>query len=439
MSVFQGKSRRTGRRRDTASPARVLTTAAISVVVVAVLVALSLSIYQGVPWVNYETIYATVPQTGDMLPHDPVRIAGVRVGQVSGISVDAQGSALLTLQLDPGTKLPTGTGFQIRADGLLGARYVQLVPGPGPGLLHSGITLHGGVNSITYGVPDALNVFNRRTRGALGADVTSLGQGLLGRGTALNGTIHQIAAESTAAQQLIAGLVGPGHLQALVPSLNSLLNPLYTARADIGALLAPAAASAQPFVDQRSAVRAALDALPGALDSANAGLSNGNRLLDAANSLATQVSRVLPLAPAGLAATTTLLKTSHPALVRTRSLLVSVGPAVPAVLQITGALRPLLPRLGQTLGTATPALNQVAPYGCNIENFGAVIRSMTGFGAAAEPGGPGGPAMAFRLQVIPASPSQMLGIGDTSKLFKRDGYYAPCQYLASAYPTTLKP
>jgi virulence factor Mce-like protein len=432
------RARRGRRRRDTESPARTIVKAAVAVGAVVALVALALSIYHGVPWVNYKTIYATVPETGDLLPHDPVRIAGVQVGQVSSVSLNGQGDARLRLQIDPGTKLPTGTSFALRADGLLGSRFVQLIPGHGAGELRDGATLVGNGDSLTFGVPDALAVFDAQTRGRLGQMISGLGQGLLGRGTALNGTIHQIASESLPAQQLVSGLVGPGRLSRLVPSLESLMGPLSAARSDIGATLSPAATAFEPFVDQRGAVQAALDQAPPALDAATAGLSNGERLLDAADALSQAAQAVLPTAPAGLHATTTLLSTSGPALSRTRSLLIAAGAAVPAALKITSAASPLLPELSDALGRATPISKQVAPYGCNIENFGSVIRSMTGFGGSANvPGGPGGPAMAFRLEVIPAGPEQLLGVKDS--LIKRVGYSPPCSYLSTTYPTSTSP
>jgi phospholipid/cholesterol/gamma-HCH transport system substrate-binding protein len=414
--------------------------AAVSIAVVVVLVLLALDIYHGVPWVNYKTIYATVPETGNLLPHDPVRIAGVRVGQVSGISIDSAGNARLALQIDPGTKLPHGTAFELRANGLLGSRYVQLIPGHGGGELAPGTTLHGGTDSLTYGVPDALNVFNQQTRGALGTMVSGLGRGLLGRGQGLNQTIHEIASESGAAQQLVAGLIGPGHLSALVPSLESMMSPLDTARGDITALFGPASASFQPFVDQRSEVEDALDQAPSALAAAQSGLSNGERLLGAADALSIEAREILPQAPAGLKATTVLLATSHPALTRAKALLATAKPTVPAVLRILSAVQPVLSPASQALGRGTPISNTVAPYGCNIENFGAVIRSMTGFGGGAGvPGGPGGPAMAFRLEIIPAAPTELLGAADVFHLVNRVGYSPPCHYLSTAYPTNLDP
>lgn len=430
---------RRSRRRDSDSPARVLVIAGISTAVVVGLVALALSIYHGLPWVNYKSLYVSVPQTGNLIAHDPVRIAGVQVGQISGITVQPDGDARVALQIDPGTKLPTGTTFALRANGLLGSRYVQLLPGHGKGQLPWGTTLKGGFDSLTYGVPDALAVFNQRTRGSLGTLVDGLGRGLLGRGHGLGETIGLISAESGHAQRLVAGLVGPGHLQRLVPSLESLMVPLDQASGDITALMSPASASLEPFVDQRSAVQGALEQAPSALAAANTGLANGERLLSAADRLAVTAHEILPTVPAGLRATTALLANSHPALARTRALLVAAKPAVPAVLRITSALSPVLPPLSQALARGTPIADQVAPYGCNITNFAAVVRSMTGFGAADEPGGPGGPAMAFRLEVIPASPFEVLGTSDLAHLTKRVGYAPPCHYLATTYPTDLDP
>jgi virulence factor Mce-like protein len=433
--------RRGSRRRDTIPPSRVFLVAAVSTAIVVILVAFAVAIYHGVPWINYKTIYATVPQTGNLIAHDPVRIAGVRVGQVSGITIQHDGNVRVALQINPGTKLPLGTTFAVRANGLLGSRYIQLIPGTDPTHreLAAGTTLHGNANSLTYGVPDALNVFDRQTRGSLGTMVTGLGKGLLGRGPALNQTIHEIASESGAAQQLVAGLTGPGRLSHLVPSLESLLIPLDTARYEITALLSPAATSAQPFVDQRAAVQAALDQAPSALAAANAGLANGERLLSAADALSLQARAILPQAPAGLEATTVLLKTSHPALIRARSLLAAARPAVPALLRITNALSPVLPPTSDALRRGTGIANDVGPFGCNIKNFASVIRSMTGFGAADQPGGPGGPPMAFRLEVIPAAPTELLGIKDFTGLVKRVGYSPPCHYLSTKYPTALDP
>ena len=60
-----------------------------------------------------------------------VSMAGVTVGRVAGIDVDMEyGEAVVTLEINgqPGN-LSLDTGAQILTEGILGARYVSLLPG----------------------------------------------------------------------------------------------------------------------------------------------------------------------------------------------------------------------------------------------------------------------------------------------------------------------
>ena len=59
-----------------------------------------------------------------------VRIAGVRVGTVTDARIDPQTfSAELTMRVDSGLRLPDDTSAEVTSEGLLGGRYVSLVPG----------------------------------------------------------------------------------------------------------------------------------------------------------------------------------------------------------------------------------------------------------------------------------------------------------------------
>ncbi|MEO8587077.1 MAG: MCE family protein, partial [Acidobacteriota bacterium] len=55
-----------------------------------------------------------------------VRIAGVRVGKVDGISLRPDGTALAHLALDPNVELHQGAIAQVRSLGMLGDKYVEL-------------------------------------------------------------------------------------------------------------------------------------------------------------------------------------------------------------------------------------------------------------------------------------------------------------------------
>ncbi|MFT8245917.1 outer membrane lipid asymmetry maintenance protein MlaD [Roseomonas sp. BN140053] len=74
-----------------------------------------------------------------LAPGADVRIAGVRVGSVSDQRIDPNTFlAVLTLQVDGGLKLPDDTSAEITSEGLLGGKYVALVPGGGERMLANG-------------------------------------------------------------------------------------------------------------------------------------------------------------------------------------------------------------------------------------------------------------------------------------------------------------
>ena len=68
-----------------------------------------------------------------------VRIAGVKVGTVTDSRIDPTSfAAVLTLKVDRSLKLPTDTSAEITSEGLLGGKYVSLVPGGADKLLADG-------------------------------------------------------------------------------------------------------------------------------------------------------------------------------------------------------------------------------------------------------------------------------------------------------------
>ncbi len=59
-----------------------------------------------------------------------VRIAGVKIGSVTDSRIDPQSfGAVLTMRVDRSLRLPDDTSAEITSEGLLGGKYVSLVPG----------------------------------------------------------------------------------------------------------------------------------------------------------------------------------------------------------------------------------------------------------------------------------------------------------------------
>jgi len=84
------------------------------------------------------TLAATFDDVTGLLVNDPVKIAGVTVGKVTGIRVDA-GQALVTFDLAPGhDELADGTRASVRWRNLIGQRFLYLEPGDGSTLLEEG-------------------------------------------------------------------------------------------------------------------------------------------------------------------------------------------------------------------------------------------------------------------------------------------------------------
>ncbi len=68
-----------------------------------------------------------------------VRIAGVKVGSVTAQRINPQSfAAEVTINVDRTLKLPADTSAEITSEGLLGGKYVSLVPGGADRLLANG-------------------------------------------------------------------------------------------------------------------------------------------------------------------------------------------------------------------------------------------------------------------------------------------------------------
>lgn len=76
--------------------------------------------------------HAEFEDIGSLQAGDDVRIAGIRVGQVTGLDLDPDWYlAKVAMTIDPGVSLPRDTIVTIASASLLGGHYVSLHPGTG--------------------------------------------------------------------------------------------------------------------------------------------------------------------------------------------------------------------------------------------------------------------------------------------------------------------
>jgi phospholipid/cholesterol/gamma-HCH transport system substrate-binding protein len=107
------------------------------------------------PFDDRVELSATFDDVTGLLPDDNVKVAGVRVGKVTGIDID-KGKAVVRFQVRKGLRLPADTEAAVRWRNLLGQRYVYLYPGNGSTLLQDGDRV-----TRTKSVVDLGELFNR--------------------------------------------------------------------------------------------------------------------------------------------------------------------------------------------------------------------------------------------------------------------------------------
>src|SRR4051812_12700480 len=59
-----------------------------------------------------------------------VKVAGVDVGDVKAVELQPNGTAVLTMEVEKAVALPADVTAEITTSGLIGERFVSLVPGP---------------------------------------------------------------------------------------------------------------------------------------------------------------------------------------------------------------------------------------------------------------------------------------------------------------------
>ncbi len=83
-------------------------------------------------------VIASFDEVGGLSARSPVKISGVKVGQVATVQLDDDLRARVTLDLNPSLELPIDTSASIRTEGVLGDQFVSLEPGAEEDLLQQG-------------------------------------------------------------------------------------------------------------------------------------------------------------------------------------------------------------------------------------------------------------------------------------------------------------
>jgi len=351
-----------------------------SIIIVIGLVGLVLSYnaHRGLPFVPTYDVSVDVPDAAELVAgSSEVRIGGARVGLVQSVRAmpghdgrPAFSRLGLSLNRDE-QRLPVDSVVQVRPRSILGAKYLDLRPGHSPRALPPG-----GVLSLRQARPavefdEAFGTFDAPTRARLRAVISSLGDGLAGRGGDLNRAIAGTA-------RLMAPLQ---RVSDVLLARRTDLRGFIRGAAAAARALAPVAPSLGALLDHGATTLAALDAgrpqLAQAIDELTPTERTGTRVLtEAAPVLADAArlaralrpaTRLLPHGTVQLAgavrAATPVLRRGGALAGRTDALLAALDRLArdPSAARSVHSLTQAVTAVGRTLRLATPA--QTA---CNI-------------------------------------------------------------------------
>ena len=112
---------------------------------------------------GYE-LTARFDRVGDLKDGDDVKLAGIKIGSVTGQKLDHKTyQAIITLTIEPHVKLPTDTAAEIASTGLLGGSVVSLNPGGAETTIAAG-----GQITITQGAVNLMDLIGKAIFSAKG-------------------------------------------------------------------------------------------------------------------------------------------------------------------------------------------------------------------------------------------------------------------------------
>lgn len=344
-----------------------------------------------VPGLTYFYMNAEFRNVAQINPQSEVRMLGRRIGVVSKVEL-RNGRPTLQLQLLPGEPAPrSDTRALIRLKGILGGRFVELVPGRRGRPLAPYATLPVSQTATKVELLDVVQALDGPRRKHFKSTVQGFGQGFLERGDDVNQMLGTAPALFRDLDRLSGTVLSrEGAAQRFFPSSQQLSSAYDPVREDLGRGFRPQARALGAFADRRARLQETLEEAPPTLVGLRRGLDASNPLLEETARLARATTRLTRPAPASLRDLSELLREARPALRETEPLLEGAEDAVDPTLALLKRVDPVIDPAIATLRASVPGLREFSGRGCDYLAFGRNWRSALGFGVPPDDADPAG-------------------------------------------------
>ena len=265
------------------------------------------------PFQNYYSLTATFPSATAVVSGlgEPVNVAGVRVGQITGTQLQ-NGQAIVHMSIDP-SKLPhvyRGATAALVPNTPLKDMQVDVYPGRrDAGVLPHGATIPAGQTLVPIDSDELLDSLDTDTRTWLAGLITSLGQATAGRGQDIRRLLQALGPTSAQLRQLGDLLVARQHqISKLVHNFGALTQAASTKDAQLRTVVQAGDQTVHAMAAQDVALRQSVAQLPATLQGARTTLSDVVPFANALGPAATALEPTARRLPSTLADTNTLLQ-----------------------------------------------------------------------------------------------------------------------------------
>ena len=333
--------------------------------------AISYNASRGLPLVPVYEIHADVPDAAELVEaNSDVRIGTARIGVVKDIqAMPAEDGrppfARLTLGIDPGVgPVRSDTTVEVRPRSALGAKYVDLIPGSTGTFLAGGDTLPIRQSLPATELDAALEIFDQPTRRSIQSAVSGLGDGLAGRGSALNRAIAAARNVIDPATRVTEVFAGPDtNVAGAITATARLTGALAPVAGALGSLIRDSATTAEAFDDVSGAFTEGLDQLAPTETLATEVLTHVTPVLDDAAAIARKLAPGTRRLPAFSDKAADTLEAMTPVIRRTPRLADDTDQAFSKLDELAHnpLVTPVFDQLGQTVKNVGRVLDVLGP------------------------------------------------------------------------------
>jgi phospholipid/cholesterol/gamma-HCH transport system substrate-binding protein len=319
------------------------------------------------------TVQAIVPTSVALAPDADVRIAGVNVGKVDGISASGpEGTdSLVKFELDSHSPVYRDAQVYVRTKSVAGENYIEINPGtPTAGALPSGGLLGLDHAAEATQIDQILSVFDQARQQDLQRALYGLGTGLSGGGRNLNRTLEAVSAlpsQGSSAAALLS--TDRAQVASLVNQLGAVTGALGSRAASIQTLTHQMRVAAQAVLARDAQLHDVLDLLPPFLIQAR---TTAGKLQTFAT-IATPVVHNLRVAAEDLVPAVRVLQPAarqgRTAVKELRGFADAAAPAIRQLRPFATQASALVPQLEAFLRPTKPLVTFLAPYVSEIGAF----------------------------------------------------------------------